>query len=155
MSTFLKVILIIFACVIFLTGACAVVGVSWWSRHKQEYLEAGQKAIVEGKEFGQSADNRGCLSEAIARYKKSPGFGSAISVNLFLKSCLKSSRPAVGFCDGVPRRSEFVKSAQWQLKQCADVDIRDSYCAQIFALVQEYCESEQTEPQETSNQSPG
>jgi len=156
MPTFLKVILVIFACTILFAGACVIVGVNWWNHHKQEYLEAGQKAIVEGKEFGKGTDNRGCLSEAVARYKKSPGFGSAISVNLFLKSCLKTSRPAVGFCDGVPRRTEFVKSAEWQLKQCADVDIRDSYCGQIFGLVQEYCESERTEPQETSNQeSPG
>ena len=152
MSTFLKVILIIFACTILLSGACVIVGVSWWNRHKQEYVEAGKKAIVEGREFGASTDKRGCLSEAVARYKKSPGFNGAISTNLFIRACLETSHPTVGFCDGVPKRTEFVKSAQWQLKQCSDVDISDSYCGQIFAQVQEYCESERARSQETSNQ---
>jgi hypothetical protein len=54
---------------------------------------------------------------------------------------LDESKPTTGFCESVPKATEFMKSAEWQLEQCRRVDLaKDSYCRQLFQPVQQFCE---------------
>lgn len=142
MSTTVKVILVLVAC--FLLSIVAVVGgaVYWWSQHGQEYLEAGKNSYEEGAAFGKTTDNQGCVAETISRHKASPGFKTSIANNIFLRSCLNNSRPTNGFCEAIPKRTEFIKSAQWQKEQCSQAGLSDSYCPQLFSQVQQFCEED-------------
>ena len=144
MNKALKVILIIVVCGVALLVVVGGAGVYYVSKHKQELLDAGNKVMDEGEKFGAQTDNDGCLAEAIARTKREPGFSAGIKHNLFLRACLEASRPAPGFCD-VPKRTEFMKSAQWQQQKCQDAGLAaDTYCSQLFTQVQQFCEDKQS-----------
>lgn len=143
MSNTVKVILGVVAGAILL--ALIVVGLAayWWSQNSQRVLEGGRRAYEDGKAFGAGTDNRGCLTEAISRHKANTGFAESIKTNLFLRSCLKSSRPTPGFCDGVPKASEIMKTVAWQREQCTREGLSsDSYCGQLFSQVQQHCEQD-------------
>ncbi|HEY0322428.1 MAG TPA: hypothetical protein VGC66_15840 [Pyrinomonadaceae bacterium] len=148
MSTTVKIILAVivgFALLLFVIIGGAVY---WWSQHSQEFLDAGKNAYKDGEEFGKKTDNRGCVAETIARHKVSPGFQTSIADNIFLRACLNKSRPTTGFCDAVPKRTEFIKSGQWQKVQCTQAGLSDSYCPQLFSQVQQFCEEDFKQPQQ-------
>ena len=141
MPRWLKILLIV--AIVVVLGIVAVVGtgVIWWMRNKDALMARAKEVVAEGKEFGRHSDNQACVDEAISRYKRDPGFGSAMSNNFFLRSCLETSQPTPGFCESVPRATEFMKAAEWQLEQCRRVDLsQDSYCRQLFQPVQQFCE---------------
>jgi hypothetical protein len=125
--------------VVFVVGV-VLVGVVWWSHNKDKFLGSVKEAMTEGRAFGRTTDNQGCVDESLARYKKDPGFGRVISTNLFDTACLETSRPTPGFCNDVPKETEFIKSGQWRVDQCRRVDLSsDSYCKQLFQPVQQFC----------------
>lgn len=113
----------------------------WVSSHGGEWLEKTKESVAEGERFGKGTDNQGCITEALARHRKNASMSGALATQLFLASCLPSSDPTPGFCDDVPKRLEFLKSAQWQALQCQRADLRDRYCPQLFAQVQNFCEA--------------
>jgi hypothetical protein len=116
-------------------------GVYWFSRNKDALLARGKAVIEEGQEAGRHTDNQGCVDQSMTRYKAEPGFTSGISTSVFMQSCLQSSRPTPGFCDDVPKETEFIKSGQWQLAQCQNVGLgSDQYCRQLFQTVERFCE---------------
>src|SRR5438046_6458885 len=90
-------------------------GIYWWTHNKDALLARGKEVIAEGRDFGRNSDNKGCVDESVLRYKKDPGISSTISNSIFMNSCLESSRPTPGFCDEVPKETEFVRSAQWRV----------------------------------------
>jgi hypothetical protein len=146
MSTTVKIILGVVVAFVLLLFIIIGGAVYWWTQHSQEFLDAGKNAVKEGEEFGRKTDSRGCLAETVTRHKRDPGFQSSIADNLFLRSCLKNSTPTPGFCNGIPKRTEFIKSAEWQQAQCKQVGLSDSYCPQIFTQVQQYCEEDLKQP---------
>jgi hypothetical protein len=152
MPGWLKALLAV-AIVFVLLAVCVVVGgVVWWSRNKGKLIARGKEVMTEGREFGLSTDNQGCVDENISRYKKDPGFSSAISASLFARACLETSRPTQGFCTDVPKPMEFIKSGQWRVAQCRRVDLSgDSYCQQLFQPVQEYCAKGAPKSSSTNN----
>ncbi|HEV7396526.1 MAG TPA: hypothetical protein VGN86_08465 [Pyrinomonadaceae bacterium] len=115
-------------------------GIYWLSSHGPALLEKGKQNVVEGQNFGKGTDNQGCLTEALARHRRDTSMSGALATQLFLTSCLPNSRETPEFCTEVPSRMEFVKSAQWQTERCLKENLRDSYCPQIFAQVQSFCE---------------
>jgi hypothetical protein len=116
-------------------------GVYWWTNNKDALIAKGKAVIAEGEEAGRHTDNQGCVDQSVTLYKGEPGFTSAISTSIFLQSCLEVSKPIPGFCDTVPRETEFIKSGQWQLAQCERVGLgSDQYCRQIFQGVERFCE---------------
>jgi hypothetical protein len=141
MPGWLKALLAVAIIVVLLVIGVVVGGVVWWSRNKDRLMGRAKEVMTEGREFGRTADNQGCVDESISRYKKEPGFSSAISTSIFSRACLDASRPTVGFCNDVPKPTEFVKSGQWRAEQCRKVDLSsDSYCQQMFQPVQEFCQ---------------
>src|SRR6185295_11625189 len=136
-----KALLITGIVILILVVAVIGVGVYWWSRNKDALLAKGKEEMEQGQAFGRGSDNQGCVDESITRYKKEPGFRTAVGTNLFLNFCLRSSQPTPGFCDEVPKQTEFIKSGQWRVAQCKEVGLSgDNYCQQLFSAVQNFCE---------------
>lgn len=136
-----KVLIIVGTVILLLVVALVAAGVFWWSHNKDALLARGKAQMDEGRNVGLTTDNRGCVDKSIARYKVEPGFTAIIAANLFLKSCLEASEATTGFCDDVPRMSDFMKSAEWRMEQCRLVDLsQDQYCQQLFGTVQQFCE---------------
>ena len=140
MPGWLKALLIVALIMVLLVVGAVAAGVFWWMRNKDQLMTRAKEVVTEARDFGRQTDNQGCVDESISRYKKEPGFGSAISTAIFMRTCLEESRPTAGFCNDVPKETEFIKSAQWRVEQCGRVGLAgDSYCKQLFQPVQQYC----------------
>ncbi len=142
MPGWLKALLIVLLVIIVLiVGVVALAG--FWFYKNKDALVAKTKAIAtEARDFGRTTDNQGCVDESISRYKADPGFTTAISTTIFMRICLDQSRPTPGFCDNVPRQTEFIKTAQWRIEQCRRVELsRDNNCQNLFTPIQQFCEA--------------
>ena len=141
MPTWLKVLLIVGGILVVLVVGVVVASVIVVRRYGPELVKSVEQMGNEGKEYGRRTDNEGCVNEAVARHSRSDGIGDVIKNTIFLRTCLDASRPTPGFCDDVPRRLEFVKSAEWQLQQCKRYGLSpEKQCAQLFQQVQQFCE---------------
>jgi len=141
MPGWLKALLIIAIIAVLLIIGVVGAGVFWWMKNKDVLVARAKEVVTEGKEYGGHSDNQGCVDEGLSRYKKDPGFGSAISNSLFMNACLDASRPTPNFCDTVPKPTEFMRSAEWRREQCAHFDLSgDRYCQQLFQPIQQFCE---------------
>ena len=133
MPGWLKVLLTVAIVIVLLILAAIGAGVWWWTRNK-DALRARAKAIAtEGKDFGKTSDNQGCVDEVFNRYKKDPGFLSGIANQGFLIVCLKASRPTNWFCDNVPV-GDFAKMQEWQGAQCKRYDLQSSRDCQALVM---------------------
>ncbi len=104
-------------------------------------VETTKQSVAEGREYGRLTDNEGCVNEAVARQSRSEGVGDLFRNTLFLRPCLEASRPTPGFCDAVPRQTEFMKSIGWRQQQCQRYGLsNDKQCGQLFGQVQQFCE---------------
>jgi hypothetical protein len=145
MPGWLKVLLIVAVVLVLLVVGVVGAGVFWWMRNKDAVVGRLKEVSTEGKDFGSHSDNKGCVDETMSRYKREPGFTKAISDSIFMRTCLDASKPTAGFCDGVPGRTEFIKTGQWRVEQCDQYDLRnDQYCQQLFQPVQDYCGEKRT-----------
>ena len=141
MPGWLKGLLIVLVVVLVLAVGVIGIGVFYVMRNKDAWLARGKEVAAEGKRFGESTDNKGCVDESLGRYKKEPGFGSILSNTIFMRTCLEASRSTPGFCDEVPKSMEFMKSAEWRLKQCRLAGLQnDNQCQNLFTPVQQFCE---------------
>ena len=140
MPGWLKALFAVAIIVVLLVGAVVIGGVVWWSRNKDKLMGRAKEVMTEGRDFGRNTDNQGCVDESVSRYKKEPGFSSALSNTIFTRACLDASRPTPGFCNDVPQPTEFMKSSQWTREQCRRVDLAtDTYCQQVFQPIQAFC----------------
>ncbi len=141
MPTWLKVTLIVGGILLVLFIGVVAAGFYVVGTYGPALVETGKKGIEEGETFGRRTDNEGCLTESLARHKSSQGLGDLIKANVFLRACLEASTPTPGFCEGVPARTEFIKSAHWQRERCHQQGFPDGgQCQQVFAQVQQFCE---------------
>jgi hypothetical protein len=143
MSTAIKIVLAIVSAGILAVATIVGIGVYWWSRHGQDYISSVQESANDGMQAGRTMDSQQCVAEAVKRHRRDPGFGSAVKTRLFLTGCLKTAEPVDGFCDEVPRTTEFRESIGWQLAQCHGHELNDTYCGQLFSEVQKYCDANQ------------
>lgn len=141
MPTWLKVVLIVGGLLLVLFVA-SLVGLFFLAKkYVPEMVEAGKQNIEEGRRVGRLTDNEGCVAEAVTRHKHAEGIGDLFKGPFFLQACLEASRPTPGFCDDVPDRLEFMKSAHWQLDECKRYGFKpESQCGQLFQQVQQFCE---------------
>jgi hypothetical protein len=139
-----KALIIILVVGLLLVAGVVGAGVYWVAHNKDALLAKGKQVVEEGQEAGRHTDNQGCVDKSITRYKSEPGFTSGISSSIYMQSCLQSSKPTPGFCDDVPKETEFIKSGQWQLAQCQNVGLgSDQYCRQLFQTVERFCDRRQ------------
>jgi hypothetical protein len=152
MPGWLKVLLIVLAVVVVLVIGAIAAGIYYVSSHKDAWLAKGRAVMTEGKDFGRSTDNQGCVDESVSRYKKEPGLTSVLSSSFFMRACLDASRPTPGFCDQVPKQTDFIKSARWRVEECQRINLSsDSNCQQLFTPVQQFCEHASMPSAENSN----
>lgn len=141
MPSWAKALLAIAVVVVLLVVGAVAVGLFYVVRNKDVWLARGKAIAEEGNNFGRGTDNQGCVDESLVRYKKEPGFTGVLSNTIFMNTCLIASRPTPGFCDEVPRQMEFMKSAEWKLKQCRLAGLQsDKNCQNLFTPVQQFCE---------------
>ena len=144
MPTWAKVLIIVGVLLLLLALGAVGLGVYLWREHGRGFVEATQKHGNEGRDYGRHTDSQGCLAESLARHARAEAFGEIVGVNAFLRMCLEAGRPTPGFCEGVPRQLEFMKSAEWQQKQCEKHGLSPAkQCGQLFGQVQKYCEARQ------------
>jgi hypothetical protein len=137
----LKVVLVVGGLLALLVVAAAVGLVYVANKYGPELVEGVKQNSEEGRQYGRLTDNEGCVNEAAERHKRAKGFGDLVREPIFLQSCLGASRPTPGFCDDVPGRFEFMKSARWQLDECKRHGLTpESQCGQLFQQVQQFCE---------------
>jgi|SRR6185436_16559787 len=152
MPGWLKTLLIIFVVVLVLAIGVIGAGVFYVVRNKDAWLAKGKEVAEQGRSFGNTTDNQGCVDESMSRYKKEPGLMSVLSNTIFMRMCLETSRPTPGFCEDVPKANEFMKSADWRLKQCRLAGLQsDSNCQNLFTPVQQYCEFKSAKSGTNSN----
>jgi hypothetical protein len=141
MPGWLKGLLIVAIVVVLLVLGAVGVGVFYVMGHKDAWMARAKEVATEGKNFGNGTDNQGCVDESLSRYKKDPGMTTVLSNTIFMRTCLEASRDTPGFCDEVPKSMEFMKSAEWRLKQCRQAGLQsDSNCQNLFTPVQQFCE---------------
>ena len=151
MPTWMKVLLVVGVLLVVLIVGALVAGYFVVRRYGPGLVEAGQQTFNEGVEYGRRTDNEGCLNEAAARQARVEGFTDMVRNGIFMESCLGASRPTPGFCDGVPRQLELIKSATWQQQQCKRFGLKpEQQCGQLFQGVQRFCEKRGT-PGENAN----
>jgi hypothetical protein len=128
-----KALLVVFVVGVLLVVGAIVAGAYWWTQNKDALMAKAKAQFEEGREAGRATDNQGCVDQSIQRYKREPGIAGGIASGLFVRACLDASSPTPGFCDNVPKESEFIKSGQWRAAQCLRVDLAsDQYCQQLF-----------------------
>ena len=141
MPTWLKVLLIILLVGILLVVGVIAAGGFWFYRNKDALKAKLETVTKDARDFGKNTDNQGCVNETISRYKAETGFTSAMSNAIFVRICLDASRETPGFCESVPKQSEFRRTGQWRKEQCQQFGLeRDSYCESLFTPVQQFCE---------------
>ena len=134
---------------LFLLGIVAVGGIVYWVyQNKDRWVQSAEHLTKEAKEFGAKTNNEGCLKEALSRHKGDKSITGRISTQIFLKVCLEEREPSPGFCEGVPPKGEKLKSVNWTLKKCAEVELQnDQDCRTMFSAVQEYCHRGKQQPE--------
>ena len=142
MPGWLKALLIVLVVVVLLIIGVVGAGVFYVMKNKDAWMARAKEVAAEGKDFGHGTDNQGCVDEGVARYKKEPGLTSVLANSIFMRTCLDASRPVTGFCDSVPKQTEFIKTAEWRRQQCREVGLgSDSNCQNLFTPVQQFCEA--------------
>ncbi|HEX8559560.1 MAG TPA: hypothetical protein VF668_15765 [Pyrinomonadaceae bacterium] len=142
MPTWMKVLLAAGVLLALLIVGAVVAGYFVVSRYGPGLMEAGRQTLTEGAEYGRRTDNEGCLNEAAARHARVNGFADTVRNGVFMEACLRESRPTPGFCDGVPRQTDFLKGVTWQHQQCKRFGLKpEQQCGQLFQGVQRFCES--------------
>ncbi len=142
MPTWMKILLVLGGLLLVLVVVTVVTGFFVVSRYGPGLVEAGKQTFTEGVEYGQRTDNEGCLNEAAARHARVEGFTDMVRNGVFMQACLEASRPTPGFCDGVPRQTELMKSVGWQHQQCKRFGLKpEQQCGQLFQGVQRFCET--------------
>jgi hypothetical protein len=141
----MKVLLVAGVLLVLLIVGTVVAGYFVVRRYGPGLVEAGKQTYSEGVEYGRRTDNEGCLNEAVARQARIDGIADMIKNNLFMRACLEASRPTPGFCDDVPRQTEFMKAITWQQRQCQRYGLPpEKQCSQLFGQVQQFCELRRT-----------
>ena len=141
MPTWMKVLLVVGVLLVLLVVGAGVALYFLARAYGPGLLEAGKQTYGEGVEYGRRTDDEGCLNEAVARQARADGFAELIKNNVFMRACLEASRPTPGFCDAVPRQTEFMKAIAWQQQQCQRYGLSaEQQCGQLFGQVQQFCE---------------
>ncbi|KPJ88915.1 MAG: hypothetical protein AMS18_12970 [Gemmatimonas sp. SG8_17] len=127
---------------VLLAVVLGTVGVAyiWWRANGEELVEAGRQATEEGREFGATSDNPGCVAAAFERLADCDGFLCELPVRFFLSGCLVSSEATPSFCTGVPSQREILGTVRWRAVVCAAAQRPSGgSCGRVLGSVQDFC----------------
>jgi len=145
MPQWLKVILgiVLFFFVVFV--GVVFYGVSWMRRNEPRLKKEATQARSEGESFGRGKEASACLDEGIRRYRDDPGFTAQIRNRIFMEGCFDAASFPAGYCENVPRQTEFIASAQWALKECQKRGMpNDQQCAKVVMTVIQRCDKQRS-----------
>ena len=141
-----KILIALGTGVAFLVAMIVVLlGVAFYLGSDKELARETEAKKVEGREFGKTTNQEGCLKEGLTRAKTTTIFNlKANEINrAFVGACLESSHPTPRFCDGVPRDSLLNPSAEadWEKQQCENVgmDHAQTGCDAVFTAKANFC----------------
>ena len=78
--------------VLLVLGIVGVAGFVWFAKTKGEAIvKNAEQRQKDGKAFGKNVPESACATEAMTRYKKSPGILAGIEQHLWLAACLDTS----------------------------------------------------------------
>lgn len=104
-----------------------------------------ESARNQGKEFGASTDQQGCVSESLRQFAefKENNFLvrlQQLHISKFTEGCLTASRPTKDFCENVPKPGRFLSSEEWGIKKCKAAGLNyEGPCTAIFVEVVKTC----------------
>lgn len=106
----------------------------------KESKESYAAKEVEGREFGKTTDQAGCMKEGLARAQgiKPLDLNRNADNQGFVGECLKSSRQLPGFCDGIPSWWKFDDS-DWTFEQCDNIRMERITCSSVFQAKVDAC----------------
>ena len=130
-------------CGLLLVGAIVVViGIVALNYLEKTLGEGMQKHETEGREFGRTVDQEGCMTEGIRRSKAIAllDLGDSIALSTYVDACLEVSRPTAKFCDGVPSFWS-MKENDWGAALCrkAGVDPERTACLLVTKRKHQFC----------------
>ena len=141
MPTWLKVIVIIVAVFVLVFVAAGFFTYRWVQSHAGELKAEGEKITAEATAFGRDKDPSACVDETLARLGRCDGIICEAKTKIFLTKCVAASNVPEGFCASIPKRTEFMASAQWAFAECARRGHQnDQRCARTISGLQDYCE---------------
>ena len=118
----------------------------WWSygggkQMANDTVNNIEKSEKDGEAFGKTVESDACIDKALEQDKSGSTFNAALSSQIFLQGCLKTSRETPGFCVGVPKMTQIIDGPKWQVQKCREHGAaNDPICPQVFQKVQEHCE---------------
>ena len=143
MSKNMKIVLIVVGCMVVLCSGVVGVGIYWFSTSGKQMMEQMSQGVKqsagEGATFGAGKEDNACLKEALSRIQKDESIATTVTVNMFLAGCLGKSKRTPDFCNGVPGRGEFTKTAAWATQKCKELGVTGQACGQLMGIVQAHC----------------
>ena len=104
--------------------------------------ESVKQFDVEGRDYGKTTDQQGCINEGMKR-SKSVGlidFNGALALTTYVDACLEASRATPNFCDGVPSFWS-MKESEWGADLCrkAGIDPEKTGCVHVTKRKHQFC----------------
>jgi len=136
-------ILVGIGCGLIILIAIVVVGGYFALNYIEARLNESVKPDEEaGTAYGKTVDQKGCVDEGLRRSRSMTfvDLNKGMSLNSFLESCLKNSKPVQDFCTGVPGFWD-VNDTKWLVEQChkAGMDEKKSGCIFVFQAKHDFC----------------
>jgi hypothetical protein len=137
MKTWIKILLGFVGGVIF--SGCVVVatlvgGFLYIDKKTRDGIEATEKVRAAGTEVGKTTDEAGCIEKT---FNLEPPFTGFDSSRMFVRECLRSSRPTPDFCNGVPPP---LSNLSWEDAECQRIGRDTPLCRAAFSGKMWHCE---------------
>lgn len=138
MKTKTKVIVAVSAAIVILILLFVTIGVGFWyytgfRQHEPALRAKLDKASEDGKQFGMTSDQNGCMAKGLTIADPPNTFD--VSDYDFDFECLRTSRRSPGFCDGV----SLAYDDGWPEDQCRDNKQNPKACATAYDVKQSTC----------------
>ena len=101
------------------------------------------QAEFDGREFGKTTDQNGCMEKGFS-FEPPKNYFASMNITTFVHECLRSSRPIPSFCDGVPTYDDKPEvEDKWEAEQkrekkCPEYPNNEP-CFQTIYGKQSYC----------------
>lgn len=130
MTTSTKVILgivggFVLACIAF--AVSVYTGLTYVNYTMVEGSKRVERVYAAGAEFGRTTDNLGCLEKM---YDLDPEIANNFDFRgMFVRECLRESRPTPNFCDGVP---VLFSNLDWEKQTCQTLGRPNEFCRSAY-----------------------
>ena len=136
MKTGTKIVIGVVITIVLIIGLVvgALTGLFFYADYKiQKRGEKENQASVDGREFGRTTNQNGCIEKGFTLKREIDKFDS-VTIN-FVRECLESSEPILNFCVGIP---DYHHQSNWNDKQCEKVP-NNAPCHDTIYAKQSYC----------------